>query len=61
MDRIKVKTRESSQYLPCEFLVIKSKLQIKLEAQGCRFNGQELLKNHESDLSKSCQCGRPNK
>lgn len=41
--------------------VHKSNKQIQLEAQGCRFMGQELLDNHELDPNKPCQCGRPNK
>lgn len=41
--------------------VCKSEKQIKLERQGCVFNGQELLDNHELDDKKECYCGRPNK
>ena len=48
---------------PCnsfpESWVCKSEKQIQLERQGCRFNGQELLDNHELDPEKPCQCGRP--
>ena len=40
--------------------VMKSNKQIQLEKQGCRFNGQELLSNHELDKDKKCYCGRPN-
>lgn len=41
--------------------VQRSDKQIQLEAQGCRFMGQESLDNHELDPNKPCQCGRPNK
>lgn len=41
------------------FPVAKSKLQKKLESQGCIFKGQEYLGNHEPDPDKPCYCGRP--
>ncbi len=56
-----MKTRESRQYTPYSFIVMKSKNQEILERQGCVFKGQELLTNHELDTNKPCYCGRPNK
>jgi len=47
--------------LTCEFVVCKSKDQKQLEAQGCIFQGQELLSKHELDINKPCYCGRQNK
>lgn len=38
---------------------LKSDLQIKLENQGCVFNGQEALSNHEENINKPCYCKRP--
>ena len=55
-----METRESFQYIPREFAVIKSDVQKRLEAQGCRFKDQELLSKHEIDINKPCYCGRPN-
>jgi len=43
------------------FNVLKSYKQRQLEKQGCVFQGQELLDNHEFDPEKECYCGRPNK
>ena len=43
-----------------ESWVLKSEKQILLEKQGCVFKGQELLDNHELDITKKCYCGRPN-
>lgn len=43
-----------------ESWLCKSEKQIQLEKQGCRFNGQEKLDNHEIDIKKPCYCGRPN-
>ena len=43
-----------------EISVTKSGLQIRLERQGCQFNGQEPLANHEPNLDMPCYCGRPN-
>ena len=56
-----MKTRESYQYIPCEFTVVKSDIQKTLDSQGCVFREQELLSNHELDMSKNCYCGRRNK
>lgn len=39
--------------------VSKSEKQITLEKQGCVFQGQEWLDNHEIDPVKECYCGRP--
>ena len=41
--------------------VASSALQQKLERQGCVFNGQELLLNHEENPNRACACGRPNR
>ena len=42
-----------------ESWMMKSDKQKQLEKQGCVFNGQELLDNHEIDIKKNCYCGRP--
>ena len=55
-----MKTRETPKYIPCDFLVVKSDIQVRLENQGCRFSSQELLSKHEMDVNKPCKCGRPN-
>lgn len=39
--------------------VQKSEKQKTLERQGCVFQGQESLDNHEIDPIKKCYCGRP--
>ena len=44
-----------------ESWMVKSEKQIKLEVNGCVFNGQERLDNHELNKDKECYCGRPNK
>jgi len=44
-----------------ELHIQRSQLQITLESNGCAFKGQELLENHEANLSIPCYCGRPNK
>lgn len=41
--------------------VQQSELELLLTRNGCRFTGQERLSNHEPDIDKPCQCGRPNK
>jgi len=43
-----------------ESWLLKSEKQKKLERQGCKFQGQEPLDNHELDTRKPCYCGRPN-
>ena len=43
-----------------EVRVMKSDTQKQLENNGCRFNGQELMSNHQVDITKPCYCGRPN-
>lgn len=40
--------------------VMKSNIQATLEENGCVFDNQELLSNHEIDKDKICYCGRPN-
>lgn len=42
------------------FPILKSEKQITLEKQGCVFQGQEWLDNHEIDPKKECYCKRPN-
>ncbi len=39
--------------------VQKSNMQKTLENNGCAFNGQERLDNHELGINKECYCGRP--